>query len=341
MEDTLGKRIIANRKRIGLTQDKLAEKLGVTAQAVSKWENDQSCPDITMLPKLAEIFGISTDALLGIEKGSAEAALESELMDDGDGETDRDGKWEMHWNAGRTGGISFAVWVLASGVLLLISNLMQWEANLWDILWPTAMLVFGLFGTLRRFSFFHLGCTLFGSYFLLTNLGLMTALPGKEILLPALIVLLGLSLLADALKSKKKPGFTISHNGKRVYSGRRKDMNTEYRTGEDSFVCSVSFGSDNRRVELAQLAGGTAVVSFGELTVDLTECGEIKDGCRIQADCSFGNLRLLLPRSCRVNHASDTAFANVSFRGHPDPDAKTVVYLDCDVSFGQVTVCYE
>ncbi len=37
MEETLGKRIIANRKRIGLTQDKLAEKLGVTAQAVSKW----------------------------------------------------------------------------------------------------------------------------------------------------------------------------------------------------------------------------------------------------------------------------------------------------------------
>ena len=68
MEQTLGKRIIENRKRLGLTQDRLAEQLGVTAQAVSKWENDQSCPDITMLPKLAEIFGISTDELLGIKK---------------------------------------------------------------------------------------------------------------------------------------------------------------------------------------------------------------------------------------------------------------------------------
>ena len=67
MEETLGKRIIANRKRLGMTQDKLAEQLGVTAQAVSKWENDQSCPDITMLPKLAELFGISIDALLGCE----------------------------------------------------------------------------------------------------------------------------------------------------------------------------------------------------------------------------------------------------------------------------------
>ena len=42
MEETLGKRIVANRKCLGLTQDQLAEKLGVTAQAVSKWENEFS-----------------------------------------------------------------------------------------------------------------------------------------------------------------------------------------------------------------------------------------------------------------------------------------------------------
>lgn len=53
MEETLGKRIVFHRKRLGLTQDALAERMGVTAQAVSKWENDQSCPDIGALPKLA------------------------------------------------------------------------------------------------------------------------------------------------------------------------------------------------------------------------------------------------------------------------------------------------
>ena len=42
MEQTLGKRIIEHRKRLGLTQDRLAEQLGVTAQAVSKWENEFS-----------------------------------------------------------------------------------------------------------------------------------------------------------------------------------------------------------------------------------------------------------------------------------------------------------
>ncbi len=68
MEQTLGKRIMQHRKDMGLTQDQLAEKLGVTAQAVSKWENDLSCPDINMLPRLAEVFGTTTDALLGHEK---------------------------------------------------------------------------------------------------------------------------------------------------------------------------------------------------------------------------------------------------------------------------------
>ena len=68
MEETLGKRIVAHRKRLGLTQDRLAELLGVTAQAVSKWENDQYCPDITMLPKLAQTFGVSVDELLGMER---------------------------------------------------------------------------------------------------------------------------------------------------------------------------------------------------------------------------------------------------------------------------------
>lgn len=65
---TLGKRILYHRKRLGLTQDQLAERMGVTAQAVSKWEHDLSCPDVTTVPRLAELFGISTDELLGVAR---------------------------------------------------------------------------------------------------------------------------------------------------------------------------------------------------------------------------------------------------------------------------------
>ena len=64
MEKTLGKRIAVLRKERGLKQDALAEKLAISSQAVSKWENDQTCPDISVLPLLAEILGVTVDKLL-------------------------------------------------------------------------------------------------------------------------------------------------------------------------------------------------------------------------------------------------------------------------------------
>lgn len=62
--ETIGNRITKYRKSKGMTQEALAEKLGVSSQAVSKWETDTSCPDIAMLPKLCATLGITTDELL-------------------------------------------------------------------------------------------------------------------------------------------------------------------------------------------------------------------------------------------------------------------------------------
>ena len=64
MEMTIGKRIAALRPEKNLKQDDLAQMLEVSPQAVSKWENDQTCPDISLLPKLAKILGVSVDELL-------------------------------------------------------------------------------------------------------------------------------------------------------------------------------------------------------------------------------------------------------------------------------------
>lgn len=64
---TIGHTIAHHRKQMNITQETLAQKLGVTNQAVSKWETDQACPDIHLLPALADIFDITLDELFGRE----------------------------------------------------------------------------------------------------------------------------------------------------------------------------------------------------------------------------------------------------------------------------------
>ncbi len=63
----LGKRIADARHDTGLTQKDLAEKVGVTAQAVSKWERGSSCPDISILDEIADTLGVSVSSLLGVK----------------------------------------------------------------------------------------------------------------------------------------------------------------------------------------------------------------------------------------------------------------------------------
>ena len=337
MEQTLGKRIVHHRKRLGLTQDQLAEKLGVTAQAVSKWENDQSCPDIAMLPRLAEIFGITADELLGMESPAPvrQAEVVTREETESDGVHVQKGNWEFRYDPGSRGRIGLAVWVLLTGGLLLAANLLHWNAGLWDILWPSGLLVFGLFGLMPKFSFFRLGCACFGGWFLIDNLGFAPVAMGKELLLPICILLIGLSLLADALGRKKKPSFQIFHTD----HGEKKHSTTLEQEG-DAFVCSTSFGEDTHVIDLQTLAQGEASVSFGELTVDLTACPQVATDCSIDADCSFGELVFLVPRRFRVVPSNHASFASVEVSGHPDAEPQGIIQMDCNASFGSIEIRY-
>ena len=69
---TIGERIKEYRKNRGLTQSQLAERLGITDQAVSKWETGITLPDVTTIVPLSKALGVSTDSILGVENMSAD-----------------------------------------------------------------------------------------------------------------------------------------------------------------------------------------------------------------------------------------------------------------------------
>lgn len=79
-QQQLGRRIQERRKAQGFTQEQLGALLGVSAQAVSKWENGESAPDIGLLPTLCQALGTSSDTLLGIEGGAGIESLTEQLV---------------------------------------------------------------------------------------------------------------------------------------------------------------------------------------------------------------------------------------------------------------------
>lgn len=71
MNIEIGKKIKALRTERLVTQEQLAVFLGVTPQAISRWESEYAYPDIELLPSIADFFSVTTDELLGVKKRGA------------------------------------------------------------------------------------------------------------------------------------------------------------------------------------------------------------------------------------------------------------------------------
>ncbi len=296
-----------------------------------------------MLPKLAEIFGISTDALLGCETEERTAPVhEAEVVDDGKhnfefsmNSNSGSNDWSFHWDSGRKHAVTVAVFILFVGVLTLLSRINGWEVSFWSILWPSALLISGLAGLYPKFSVFCLGLSIFGGYSLIANLNIWELDIAGELIFPIMILLFGLGFLIDALRKPKKPVFRVTRNGKDAQKTR-----CECSSDGGGFYCEVTFGERVFPVVVPMLTGGDASVSFGELTVDLSGCESVAEDCCIQCNCAFGELRIKVPKRFRVESQSGTAFANLNVLGHPDPEPEGIIYMDANVSFGEIEIRY-
>ena len=120
---TLGNRLQRLRQRQGLSQDALAEKLGVSRQAVGKWERDEAVPEVEKLHGLSEPSGVSVEE---VAKGEArESAPQAESQGESQAEAAAVQRerpvWEesLQWG-GLLGGGALLVWGLGEAALLLL-----------------------------------------------------------------------------------------------------------------------------------------------------------------------------------------------------------------------------
>ena len=332
-QTTIGGRIKYHRKRLGLTQEQLAARMGVSAQAVSKWENDLSCPDISILPELAALFGISVDELLG--KQGAEPVHTAEPIAQAEEKESSGCQWSFRL---KNSGILFALFILTVGALLLVNYLCALEVSTWTVLWTTAVFYIGISGLLGGFSLFCLVLSLGGVAFLLSAYGILAIRLGWGVLLPAALLLWGASLVIDILFGKrckrKKTVQRISNaaHGKRPV----REMHCD-----DGYLhCTLNFGDGRIPVVVPVLRGGDIDSSFGEFTVDFSGCDTVAEDCELEVDNSFGSLTLLVPERFKVELTRDESFGATQVRGCPAAHPEGTIRLNADVSFGNLEIRY-
>ena len=329
MNETIGQRILRLRKSKGLTQEQLAEKVGVTAQAVSKWENDVSLPDIQIIPALSGILGVSTDALLGVTAcPNCEAAVDKNEDDPG---------LHLHVNGSNKGWIFFAVMLILAGAyyILAVNGLLPAgdSISIWSVLWPAAVFGAGVSMMIGHFSVFSLGVSLCGTYYLLYNCGIITWKLSWSIVLAALVILLGFSIILDKTLFRSKKG--KCHG----FASAKTKVDADENDGCARMSCS--FGSCSQDVQSGVFRHADASVSFGEGKLYLTGCLTADTGAQINARVSFGELEIHCPRRFRIIPSAGKSFASIETEGEPYPDAQYAISLDGNVSFGAISILYE
>ena len=334
--ETIGKRIQAIRKERGLTQKQLAEQLGVTPQAVSKWETDESCPDISILPVLANALGVSTDELLGAEARSRNIPVkEGEIVEpEEDREKDGHGDFHFEFEAGKLGGILFGLFLIAAAVLLFLTKQVSWfsehDVGFWSLIWPTAIIFVGLTGTCSRdFSGFSFGLLVLGVLCLLNQLSVIRLNNLWLLIVVGLLVIIGISTIISQFTKKKHSHYKKKGSPKFKYTD--LDGTIDY---------EAAFGDRDVIAEAKHITGGKIETAFGDFSLDLRGIESFEPNARLDMDISFGDFTLYLPKTVRVETDKAGSFSSFEMDGVPAANAPYCLTIHSEVNFGELTIEY-
>ena len=208
-KETLGKRIAALRKEKGLTQEQLAEKVGVSAQAVSKWENDVSCPDITILPLLADLLGVTVDELLGVKPIEPHVIIldKDEMPKDEKKKRSFTWEWNKHRDSAKWGTIAFCIGAILICTLFVLRSFPSLglfpnydDVTAWDYVWPIIIFTIGLI-SIRDHIIFGSLFILWGIYEFLCSV--IPALGAYQIKWYVVLLVIAIIMLVKTIIGKK------------------------------------------------------------------------------------------------------------------------------------------
>lgn len=336
--DTMGKRIARLRKEKGYTQEQLAELLHVSPQAVSKWENDISNPDISIIPQLSAVLGVSSDELLGMKPIEPHVVVVD--TDSGRKEPKRNGHFSFQWVGSKVGTILFGILLLAVGVLFLLNELnvisISDGVGFWSIVWP--ILIIGLGASMIGESWYPIaiGLILIGVYKLLYVFAVIPAAYPLtwSMIWPVALVLIGLSIVASVLRRKKRTHH-VTVNGKDKKEARVTN------TCENGFVTiECDFSEARHEFTDTTFRGANIETNFGSTCLDLSKCTDFASDAAINAEVNFGSFELRLPPTVMINKSVENCFASCNVKGGPDKDATATIRLSGETNFGSVDVRY-
>lgn len=284
------------------------------------------------MPKLAEIFGVSTDVLLGLEE--AEIDSSSEACPDTEGSKTHEKKLDRIFYI-KLGTLIFPIFIIVLGAALLVNEYKGLDVSIWNILWSDALFSLGISSLIRYFSVFGIGITAIGAGFLLNFLEIIKLDLNWAYVIPALIIIWGISMVIDRLIPRKR---------RRHYCGNSKDKgNKRFHWGmKDGYLnLSAKFCDNKIPVTTGVFKGGDVEVAFGSVTLDLSGCTKIAPDAVLHGNIAFGDLVILLPSDVAVDIVKrKESFGDISVKGSPSPTASQTLRVDSDVSFGELVVKY-
>ncbi len=233
----------------------------------------------------------------------------------------------------KTKNVFWALLLVAVGIFIIAASLGAFGSmNAWTVI-LTALLGVIILHSLVKLEFGGVFLPLAGLYLIYRGILALPSISPWLLFAAAILFSVAFEIIFSGARKHRKAAF--------VYT--RSD--TEGEAVEDSAntpVAQVSFGSSSLYLHAEALTRGSFSVSFGELTVYFDDAKLDPGGAQVNVQCSFGEMRLMIPRHWRVLDNISSALANVARNeryANPEEGAPTL-RLTGSVSFGEIKIDY-